>query len=50
MEFVPGESLTQVIQRIGVAGMLDWRHAFRVAVHIARALEYRPGHTSSTAT
>jgi pSer/pThr/pTyr-binding forkhead associated (FHA) protein len=40
MEFVEGESLTQVIQRIGVAGMLDWRFAFRVAVHIARALEY----------
>ncbi len=40
MEHVQGESLTQVIQRIGVAGMLDWRHAFRVAVHIARALEF----------
>jgi serine/threonine protein kinase len=40
MEYVEGESLTQVIQRIGVAGMLDWRHAFRVAVHVARALEY----------
>ena len=40
MEHVQGESLSQVIQRIGVAGMLDWRHAFRVAVHIARALEF----------
>jgi serine/threonine protein kinase len=40
MEFVEGESVSQVIQRIGVAGMLDWRHAFRVAVHIARGLEY----------
>ncbi len=40
MEFVEGESLSQVIQRIGVAGMLDWRHAFRVAVHLAQALEY----------
>jgi serine/threonine protein kinase len=40
MEFVDGESLTKVIQRIGVAGMLDWRHAFRVAGHIAQALEY----------
>jgi serine/threonine protein kinase len=39
MEFVEGESLTQVIERIGTAGMLDWRNAFRVAVHIARALE-----------
>jgi serine/threonine protein kinase len=40
MELVEGESLTQVIQRIGVAGMLDWRHAFRVAVHAGKALEY----------
>ncbi|HTU19521.1 MAG TPA: protein kinase [Gemmataceae bacterium] len=40
MEYVEGESLSQVIQRIGVAGMLDWRHAFRVAVHVARALQF----------
>jgi serine/threonine protein kinase len=40
MEFVEGESLTSVIKHIGVAGMLDWRHAFRVAVHIGRALAY----------
>jgi serine/threonine protein kinase len=40
MEYVEGESLNKVIQRIGVAGMLDWRHGYRVAVHIARALEY----------
>jgi len=39
MEYVDGESLTQVIQRIGTAGKLDWRNAFRVAVHIGRALE-----------
>jgi hypothetical protein len=43
MELVEGESLTQVIQRIGVAGMLDWRHAYRVAVHLARALEFAHG-------
>jgi len=40
MEFVDGESLTQVIHRIGVAGLLDWRNAVRVAIHVARALEY----------
>jgi serine/threonine protein kinase len=40
MEYVEGESLTQVIQRIGVAGMLDWRHALRVAIHIGLALDY----------
>jgi hypothetical protein len=40
MEYVEGESLTQWVQRAGVAGMLDWRNAVRVAVQIARALEY----------
>src|SRR5262245_48307693 len=43
MEHVEGESMTQVIQRIGVAGMLDWRYGYRVAVHVARALEYAHG-------
>lgn len=40
MEYIEGESLTQVIHRIGISGMLDWRNALRVAVHIARALEF----------
>jgi serine/threonine protein kinase len=40
MEFVEGESLTQVLQRIGTAGMLDWRHALRVAIHVGRALDF----------
>jgi serine/threonine protein kinase len=40
MEYVAGENLQQIIDRIGVAGMLDWRHAFRVAVDVGRALEY----------
>jgi serine/threonine protein kinase len=40
MEYVEGESLTQVVQRMGTVGMLDWRNALRVGVHIARALEY----------
>lgn len=39
MEFVDGEDLTKVIRRIGVQGMLDWREAYRVAVHIGRALQ-----------
>ncbi len=43
MEYVEGESLTQVIQRIGVAGMLDWRYALRVAVQVGRALDYAHG-------
>jgi serine/threonine protein kinase len=44
MEFVQGESLTQVIGRIAVAGMLDWRHAYRVAAHVGRALEFAHSH------
>jgi serine/threonine protein kinase len=43
MEFVAGENLTQVIQRIGVAGMLDWKYAFRVASQIGSALKYAHG-------
>lgn len=39
MEYVEGESLTKIIERIGTAGMLDWQSVFRVAVQIARALE-----------
>jgi serine/threonine-protein kinase len=43
MEYIAGENLGQVIGRLGVAGMLDWHHAFQVAVHIARALGYAHG-------
>jgi serine/threonine protein kinase len=43
MEYVAGESMTEVIQRIGVAGMLDWKYAFRMAVHVGRALAYAHG-------
>lgn len=45
MELVEGESVTQVIQRIGIAGMLDWRNALRVAVHVGRALDYAQEHS-----
>src|SRR5262249_43495286 len=44
MEYIDGESLTQVIQRIGVAGMLDWRYTLRVGVHIGRALDFASQH------
>lgn len=40
MEYVAGENMTEVIRRIGVAGMLDWRYAYKTAVHVARALAY----------
>jgi len=40
MEYVAGETLRDVIKRIGVANMLDWKHAFRAALDIARGLDY----------
>jgi serine/threonine protein kinase len=43
MEHVEGESMAERIKSIGVAGMLDWKYGYRVAVHIARALDYAHG-------
>jgi len=43
LQHVEGESLVQVIQRLGVADMLDWRRALRIAVHVARALAFLHG-------
>jgi serine/threonine protein kinase len=40
MEYIAGENMAQVIARIGASGMLDWRFAFQVAVHVARALKF----------
>jgi eukaryotic-like serine/threonine-protein kinase len=39
MEYVEGESMADVINRLGIGGMLDWQYGFRAAMHIARALE-----------
>jgi len=39
-EFVEGESVSQMIRRIGVAGMLDWRNAWHIALGVAEALEF----------
>jgi serine/threonine protein kinase len=44
MEYVEGESLTRVIERIGTAGMLDWRQSLRVAIHVGRALDFAYQH------
>lgn len=38
-EFVEGESAAELIQRIGISGMLEWQYAFRMAVDVARGLE-----------
>ena len=40
MEYVAGENMMQVLDRLGVAGKLEWRHAYKAAVHVARALVY----------
>ncbi len=40
MEFVDGVNLMTMIQRMGVAGRLDWRYAFRLAHDIGQALAY----------
>jgi serine/threonine protein kinase len=40
MEYIAGENMTQVIERIGVAGMLDWRYGYKVALHVGRVLAY----------
>ncbi|MEM9942293.1 MAG: FHA domain-containing serine/threonine-protein kinase [Planctomycetota bacterium] len=38
MQYVEGESLSQVIDKIGIDGMLDWKKVWRVAVDVGRAL------------
>jgi serine/threonine protein kinase len=43
-EYIEGECLIQVIQRLNEARRIDWRRACRVAVHVARALEYAQEH------
>jgi len=43
-EFIEGESVSQMIRRIGVAGMLDWRNAWQVACGVAKALEFAHEH------
>jgi serine/threonine protein kinase len=40
LELVEGETLRQVFQRLATAGPPDWKQAFRVAVHVGRALHY----------
>lgn len=39
-EYVEGESLDQVIDRISAGGKLNWKHALRLGVHVGRALDF----------
>lgn len=44
MEYVDGESLKQVIEKIGMFGILDWRYALRVGRQVSQALEFASQH------
>jgi len=39
-EYVEGESLTQVLERMGSPGKLTWKHALRIGLHVGRGLEF----------
>jgi serine/threonine protein kinase len=43
MEYFEGDSLTKVLEH-QVGKPLDWKDAYRVAVHVAKALEYAQEH------
>jgi hypothetical protein len=46
-EYVEGESLARLIQRLHEGGKLDWTRACRVAVHVGRALDFLHKHKIS---
>ena len=39
MAFIDGENLSQLIERSGIEGMLDWKKVWRVAVDVGLALQ-----------
>jgi serine/threonine protein kinase len=39
-EYVEGESMAQVLERMGSPGKLTWKHALRIGLHIGRALSF----------
>jgi serine/threonine-protein kinase len=39
-EWVAGESVTELINRIGVTGMLNWQRCWEITRDVARALEF----------
>ena len=54
MEFIEGENLAQLIERVGIEGMLDWKKVWLAAVDVARGLqagyEHRIVHRNVTPT
>jgi serine/threonine protein kinase len=43
-EYIEGESLAQVLERMGSPGKLAWKHALRLGIHVGRALAYLHSH------
>ncbi|MFT3883024.1 MAG: serine/threonine-protein kinase [Gemmatales bacterium] len=43
MDYIEGESLGKLIERIGKEGKLPWKFSLRVAVHVARGTAVRRG-------
>lgn len=43
-EFIEGESLARLITKLKEGGKFDWTRACRVAIHLARVLEFLHGH------
>lgn len=43
-ELMEGESADQLIRRVGVCGMLDWRRVLRIAIQLAEALQAAERH------
>lgn len=39
-EFVDGESTAQLLQRIGIAGMLDWQTVWRMGIGLTEAIQF----------
>ena len=44
MEYIDGENLSQLIDRIGIDNMLDWKEVWHVAVNIGMALKTASEH------
>src|SRR5262249_31618317 len=40
MEYIEGESLVQVLERVSSPGKLSWKHALRIGIHVGRALQF----------
>ncbi len=45
MEYVEGDSLTKVIETLGIERMLDWKQVWRVAVDVGLALQHGAEHS-----